>query len=108
MGRTPKPWWRKNRQAFFITINGKRYNLGPDKIEADRETHRLLSLTPEARTPKASASTGLTVADVLDRYLDWCEKHRAARTYDWYLEHIQSFADFLEKPDQMPVGLPSE
>jgi integrase len=104
MARKPKPWWREDRQAWFVTIGGTRYNLGSESEEADREFHRLMSLKPEARAPKASPSTGLTVADILDKYLDWCQKHRAARTFDWYRDHLQSFADFLPNPDQMPVS----
>ncbi|HEY4311537.1 MAG TPA: tyrosine-type recombinase/integrase [Pirellulales bacterium] len=104
MARASKPWWREDRQAWFVTIDGQRYNLGPDEGEAHREFHRLLSLAPAVRTPKASPSTGLTVADVLDKYLDWCQKHRAPRTFDWYRDHLQSFTDFLSKPDEMLVA----
>ncbi|HTU25838.1 MAG TPA: hypothetical protein VMF30_10595 [Pirellulales bacterium] len=104
MARTQKPWWREDRQAWFVTIEGTRYNLGPDEDAADREYHRLLSLPPEARAPQTTAPTGLTVADIFDRYLDWVQKHRAPRTYDWYLDHIQSFTDFLTKPAEMPIA----
>lgn len=105
MARKPKPWWREDRQAWFVTIDGTRYNLGPDEAAADREYHRLLSLPPEVRTPQVSTSTaGLTVADVFERFLDWVEKHRAPRTYDWYKEHIQSFTNTLAKASEMPVS----
>ncbi len=53
---------------------------------------------PEAPPPDAKRSTGLTVAEVFEKYLDWCQKHRAGRTYDWYLDHVQSFVDSLTKP----------
>jgi integrase len=55
--------------------------------------------------PASQASTCLTVAVVSEKYLDWCEKHRAGRTYEWYHDHIQSFIDSLTKPDEMPVAL---
>ena len=32
---------------------------------------------------------------VLDSFLDWCEKHRAPRTYDWYRDYLQSFVSTL-------------
>jgi hypothetical protein len=25
------PWWRSDRNAYFITIGGKQHNLGPDE-----------------------------------------------------------------------------
>lgn len=103
MARTPKAWWREDRQAWFVTIKGTRYNLGPDAEEADREFHRLMSLKPEARAPKASPSKGLTVAGIFERFLEWTSKHRAARTYDWYRDHLQSFTNFLTDADKMAI-----
>ena len=106
MGRKPTAWYWKARKCWAVDLGGDRFRLGTDKGAAERELHRLLSLPPEERKPKVEAppTTGLTVADIFDRYLDWVQKHRAPRTYDWYLEHIQSFTDFLPKPDQMPVA----
>ena len=104
MARTPKPWWREDRQSWFVTIEGTRYNLGPDEHEADREFHRLLSLPSAARAPKASPPSGLTVAELLDKYLDWCQKHRAQRTYDWYKEHLQNFLDSLSSAAEFLVS----
>ena len=31
---------------------------------------------------QAPAADGITVAEILDKYLDWCQKHRARRTYE--------------------------
>jgi integrase len=103
MARTPKPWWREDRQAWFVTIRGERVNLGPDKAAAEREFHRLMSQPPaERRTAKPA--TGLSVAEVFDKYLDWCKQHRAGRTYEWYLDHIQSFVDSLDEPENLPAA----
>ena len=104
MARKPKPSFWAARQAYFVTLDGARYNLGTDEDAAHREYFRLRSLPPGQRAPKAAIpSTGLTVADIFDRFLDWTEKHRAPRTYDWYLDHIQSFTNFLPDPAGMPV-----
>jgi len=43
------------------------------------------------------------VAEILDKYLDWCQKHRSARTFEWYRNHIQDFTDSLIGPDKMPA-----
>ena len=43
MPRIPKPWFRKDRQAYFVTINGVRHNLGPDKKQAERLYHELMA-----------------------------------------------------------------
>ena len=31
MPRFPKPWYRKNRRRWFVQIDGKQVNLGPDR-----------------------------------------------------------------------------
>jgi len=106
MAPVPKPWFRSARNCWYVHLGGVCHKLGPDEAEANREFHRLLSLTPEQRAPKAPvpAATGPAVADIFDRFLDWTSKHRAPRTYDWYLDHIQSFTNFLADPAEMPVA----
>ena len=34
MARSPQPWHRASRNAWFVTINGTQHNLGPDKKQA--------------------------------------------------------------------------
>lgn len=106
MARKPKPWWHAEKKSWYVNIDGDRFKLGPDKDEAHREFHRLLSLTPEQRAPKAppTPSSDPTIAEIFEKYLEWCQKHRAPRTYDWYRDHIQSFTDFLNDPAEMPVA----
>jgi integrase len=106
MAPVPKPWWRSARKQWYVQIDGVSYKLGPDKDEADREFHRLMAMTPEQRAPKVEAppATGLTVAELLDKFLCWVEKHRAPRTLDWYKDHLQSFTDALPAPASMLVS----
>ena len=87
MARTPKPQFRADRQAHFVTINGTRHKLGSDKKQADRQFHELMaqvnassapSSTSPAVAPSAS-SVGLSVGDVFEKFLDWCQTHRSAR-----------------------------
>ncbi len=68
MARSPKPWWREDRQAWFVTINGSRINLGPDEKEAKRKFHELMAASPA--TPK-SVSSQLSIAEIFDKFLDW-------------------------------------
>jgi integrase len=101
MARIAKPWFREDRNAWFVNIRGRRHNLGPDKTEAYRLFHELMAHKPEA--PKAPRATGLTVAEVYDKYLDWCERNRSPRSYQWYVNHIQLFLDHLTDPAGMPA-----
>ena len=43
MARRPRPWYRKDRSAWFVTIDGQRHNLGPDKKTAYDFFHELMS-----------------------------------------------------------------
>ena len=42
MSRPPKPWYWNARDSWFVTINGTRHNLGPDKEDAEDQFHQLM------------------------------------------------------------------
>ena len=85
MARTSKPWYRKDRKAWFVTIEGERHNLGPDRKFAHQQFHELMR-----RPEKPAVQPSLLVA-LGDRFLDWVEKHRSAKTYIWYQSRLQLF-----------------
>lgn len=93
MARLPKPWFRADRHSYFVTIRGVRHDLGPDKDEADRLFHELMAAKPQV---PLKPTVEITAAEVCDRYLDWCKKHREPRTYEFYLEHLQNFLNSLK------------
>jgi integrase len=95
MARPPKPWFREDRGAWFVTLNGTRHNLGPDKQEAHRRFHTLMAAPPAA--PPPAKPVGNSVAAVLDRFLDWVEIHRSPDTYRWYKDRLQAFLNFAPK-----------
>jgi hypothetical protein len=71
MARIPKPWYRKDRQSWFVNIRGERHNLGADEQEANRRFHELMAQRAESRPlPK---SDGLSVASLFEKFLDWSE-----------------------------------
>src|SRR5437763_1106566 len=85
MARLPKPWWRKDRDAWFVTIEGKRINLGPDRGSAFRRFYELMGQPRRRSVPTKS------VVAIIDAFLDWAQRHRANGTYEWYRERCQSF-----------------
>ncbi len=86
MARTSKPWYRKDRKAWFVTIEGERHNLGPDRKLAHQQFHELMR-----RPEKPVAQPGLLVS-LVDRFFDWVEKNRSPKTYIWYQSRLQLFA----------------
>src|SRR5215208_5288559 len=87
MPHYPRPFFVKARRVWRVQLRGKQVNLGPDKDAAFRRYHELLSRP----APVESAF----VVGVIDGFLDWCQRHRSPRTYEWYRDHLQSFFDSL-------------
>ena len=88
MGRQNKPWYRKDRIAWYATINGKMVKLGKDKEEAEQRFHELNAATP------VLSEESLVV--IIDELLTWTEKNRREGTFRFYKEHAQQFSDYLK------------
>jgi integrase len=61
-------------------------------LDAKRKfAEHLKGLAPSRATP---APAGITIAELVDLFLDWVEAHRSARTYGERKHHLQRFIDF--------------
>ena len=60
MARTPKPWFNRERQGWFVTINGVRHNLGKKKKQATAEFHRLMRQPAEHQRVSPQSLAALT------------------------------------------------
>jgi len=89
MPRFPQPWYRPGRRLWYVTIDGHQHCLGPEREDAFRRYHQLMAKPPAKRFAADSLFA------VIDAYLDWCQKHRAADTFEWYRYRLQRFVDFL-------------
>jgi integrase len=99
MPHYPKPFFRAPRGLWYVQIHGRQVNLGPDRDEAFRRYHDLMARGPD----EPESSIGDSAVSVLDAFLDWCQKHRAPRTYDWYRDYLQSFVRSI--PRDLSVDL---
>src|SRR4051812_15866504 len=115
MARKPSPWYWPERNAWFTILDGQRHPLGdhpanlpppvkrkgkwPCPPSIEKTFHSLLGSPSPANSMRVSmrSDTGPTVSEILDKFLEWTQKHKAARTYDWYHDHLQSFLDHLSK-----------
>jgi integrase len=93
MPHYPRPFFRAPRGLWYVQLGGRQVNLGPDRDEAFRRYHDLMARGRDEAEP----ATGDAVVSVLDAFLDWCQKHRAVRTYDWYRDYLQSFASSIPR-----------
>ena len=97
MARFRKPFFRPARGLWYVQLDGKQINLGPDKDEAFKAYHGLMQQRAEAPKPVApSAPDQRLVVVLVDEFLDWCEKHRAPDTYRWYKDRLESFCKTID------------
>lgn len=87
MAHFPKPFFKASRNTWYVQLEGRQVNLGPDRDAAFRSYHELMA----QRDQPVRQSDDAAVCVVLDLFLEWCQNHKAARTYDWYLAYLQSF-----------------
>jgi integrase len=94
MPHFPKPFFRPRKNRWYVELDGKHINLGPDEKEAFRRYHEIMAerKKPLPITPPSDDSL---LVEVLDAFLDWCLKHREKRTFESYKERIKSFLGSL-------------
>lgn len=79
MPRPPKPWYRKDRDQWCVTIQGKRFVLADgakNKAEAVRAFHELM-----AAAPAPIDTDRPTVFTVVEAYLAHANKHLRPRSF---------------------------
>jgi integrase len=96
MPHHPKPFFRPSRRLWYVQIDGKQHNLGPDEHQAFERYHDLMRNRPRE---KADVSLAL---GVIDAFLTWAKENKAPRTYEWYQRHLQAFARSI--PPLLSVG----
>jgi integrase len=92
--RHSQPFWREFVQCWYVQLGRKQIRLSPDRDEAFRLYHELMTRSREASgdaTTIAQAPSDRLVVEVVDAFLDWCSHNKASRTYDHYRENIQRF-----------------
>ena len=83
MKKFPKPWHRPSRGVWYVTLNGKQVNLGPDKDAAFERYRQLLG------QPRHTTVGSESLGGVIDAFLDFTQKHRSPETYTWYQYRLQ-------------------
>jgi integrase len=95
MPHFPKPFFKQARGCWYVEIDRRQHNLGPDKDQAFERYHEVMRNKPQA------ADCSLAVG-VIDAFLDWAKQNQADRTYEWSQRHLQVFAKSI--PPLLSVG----
>ena len=86
MKRKPQPYFRKQKNAWYVQLNGRRISLGRDEEEAWQKYYELMA------TKAPIEESELTVAQLLERYLDWVQANRKPNTYKRVRRFLSQFA----------------
>ncbi|APZ95845.1 tyrosine-type recombinase/integrase [Fuerstiella marisgermanici] len=89
MARQPKPYFRKAQNRWVCTIDGRRITLGKDKAAAKQKFHGLML------DRRNVTSEIVTIYDLSQIYLDWCEANRSAGTYKNHRRYLKGFIESI-------------
>ncbi|MCD0458958.1 tyrosine-type recombinase/integrase [Roseiconus lacunae] len=84
--RQPKPFFRKQKQCWYVQIEGRRISLGKDKEQAWKRYHEIMA----GNRPIVEST--VTVVELLERYLDWVQANRKPTTYDKIRHRLRHFS----------------
>jgi len=101
MPHFPKPFYRVSRSLWYVQINDKQLNLGPDRTAAFTRYHELMAHAKVSEIPASAAVTQLVVV-IVDEFLDWCHQHRSPATFRWYKDRLNCFCRSI--PADLSVG----
>lgn len=88
MSKFAEPWFRPSRGVWYVTLQGKQINLGPDRVKAYVEYARLL-----AESPVKQSGRPQSIPVLIDVFLDFVKHSRSAGTFGWFQYRLQRFAN---------------
>jgi integrase/recombinase XerC len=94
MSRNRKGPWRRGQNGHWHTTIGRKIVKVADKGESYEAAFQKYVELLNVRDIRPAA---LTVAALLDHFLDWTQGNRADSTYKWYQRFAQSFVDHVGK-----------
>ena len=100
MPRQPKPYFRKQTKSWYCSIAGRQISLGKGRARAFEKFHELMADQSQVK------SELLTLYELSQAYLDWCEANRKPATYILHRHYLKKFIDHLGKrlrPSQLRI-----
>jgi len=88
MAKHPQPFFRTDRQLWYVQIDRKQHNLGPDEEAAWQRYYELMTSRTEAGPIIGQSQPVLAV---LEAFMEYLCRERSPRTYEFYKRHLKSF-----------------
>jgi integrase len=86
--RTPKPWYRKQTDSWYVEVGGKQIPLARGKANRQAAVDAFYQLMATKEPP---AERDLTVAELCDLFLQWSKLRHAEETFRWHKRFLQEF-----------------
>jgi len=83
-----EPFYRKDRKLWYVQLDGRQINLGPDRVVAWQRYHELMAVRAKATSV---ISPTQPVLAVLEAFMEYLFRERSARTYEFYQRFLKSF-----------------
>ena len=96
MGRAAKPWYRKDRDTWYVNVHGKRIKLVDGKANRNEAYRRFLALNP-AETKAITAR--VTGKEVCEQFVEFALANLKPKTYDGYKRFLGPFGRHVEAID---------
>jgi hypothetical protein len=88
-----KPFFKKSHRAWYVHHNGTLTKLGKTEEEANKAWAALLT---DAQ-PAAPTVTGLTLGELVERWLAWVGRHKSPETLRSYRNYAKRWAELKNK-----------
>lgn len=89
--RQPKPYFRQQKQAWYVQIDGRQFSLGRDEKKAWQRYYELILNRADLD------SETVTAAQLIDTFLEWCSKHRSKGTFENSRRYCRHFINSAGK-----------
>ena len=90
----PEPWFRKNRNTWYVTLGCVQHNLKTaDREQAFRLWHEMMARPSESPPDPRT----LTVVTALALFADWSSTHNEAATHGWYCGYLTGFVRSISR-----------
>jgi integrase len=100
MSRPAKPWYRKDRDEWCVTIGGKRIPLVKGKANRNEAYRRFLNLQDNGVRSSTGRTTGKEVCAL---YVEYAELNLKKSTAAWYKQILDAFGKTVRSTDGSDV-----
>jgi integrase len=92
--RQPEPRWRKDRKAWVCRIQGRLHTLAHGKENKQEAWKALRGILANIETQSRVKGETMLFQTLADRFLDWCQREKEPKTYEWYRYMLNGFCSF--------------